>query len=77
MVMKQSLVLVGAGLAIGIPAAIGSNRFMSSLLFEISSRAPLPLVAAAAIMLTVSLLAAFVPARRASRVDPAIALRAE
>ena len=77
MVLKQSLVLVGAGLAIGIPAAIGGSRFVSSLLFEISPRAPAPLAAAAGLMLTVSLLAAFMPARRASRVDPAIALRAE
>jgi ABC-type antimicrobial peptide transport system permease subunit len=77
MVMRQSLVLVGAGLAIGVPAAIGGNRFVSSLLFEISPSSPVTLLAATGIMLAVSLLAAFIPAQRASRVDPAIALRAE
>jgi MacB-like periplasmic core domain/FtsX-like permease family len=77
MVLRQSLILVGTGLAIGIPSAIGSSRFVSSLLFEISPSSPLALTAAAAIMLAVSLLAAFIPAHRASRVEPAIALRAE
>ncbi len=77
MVLKQSLVLVGAGLALGVPAAISGNRFVSSLLYEISPSSPLTLMAATGIMLVVSLLAAFIPAHRASRVDPAIALRAE
>jgi ABC-type antimicrobial peptide transport system permease subunit len=77
MVLKQSLVLVVAGLAIGIPAAIGGNRFVSSLLFNISPSSPLALIVASGIMLAVSLLAAFLPAHRASRVDPMVALRAE
>ena len=77
MVLKQSLVLVGLGLAIGIPAAIGGSRFFSSLLFQVSPSSPLALAVAAAIMLAVSTLAAFVPAHRASRVDPAVALRAD
>jgi predicted permease len=77
MVLKQSLILVGVGLVIGVPVAIAGNRFVSSLLFEISPSSPLALTAAAAIMLAVSLLAAFIPAHRASRVEPATALRAE
>ncbi len=77
MVLKQSLVLVGTGLAIGVPAAIGGSRFVSSLLFEVSPSSPLALTTAAAIMLIVSLLAALIPAHRASRVDPTVALRAE
>jgi predicted permease len=77
MVLRQSLLLVGIGLAVGIPAAIGGNRVVASLLYEISPSSPLTLMAATGIMLAVSLLAAFIPAQRASRVDPAIALRAE
>ena len=77
MVLKQSLVLVVTGLAMGIPAAIGGSRFISSLLFNISPTSPLALIVAAGIMLGVSLIAAFVPAHRASRVDPMVALRAE
>ena len=77
MVLEQSLILVGTGLAIGIPAAIGGSRFVSSLLFEVSPSSPLALATAAAIMLAVSLLAALIPAHRASRVEPVVALRAE
>jgi ABC-type antimicrobial peptide transport system permease subunit len=77
MVLKQSLVLVAAGLVIGVPAAIAGSRFVSSLLFEISPTSPLALTGAGLIMVTVSLLAAFIPAHRASRVDPMVALRAE
>ena len=77
MVLKQSLVLVVTGLAVGIPAAIGGSRFVSSLLFNINPTSPLALAVAAGIMLGVSLIAAFVPAHRASRVDPMVALRAE
>ena len=77
MVLRQSLILVGAGLAVGIPprsAAIASSRRCCT---RSARSSPLALTAAAAIMLAVSLLAAFIPAHRASRVDPAIALRAE
>ena len=77
MVLKQSLVLVVTGLALGAPAAVGSSRFVSSLLFNISPTSPLALIAAAGIMLGVSLIAAFVPAHRASRVEPMVALRSE
>ena len=77
MVLKQSLVLVAAGLVIGIPAAIGGTRFVSSLLFNISPSSPMALIVTSGIMLAVSLVAAFVPAHRASRVDPMVALRAE
>jgi predicted permease len=77
MVLKQSLVLVVTGLAVGIPAAIGGSRFVSSLLFNIRPTSPLALTVAAGIMLGVSLIAAFVPAHRASKVDPMVALRVE
>ena len=77
MVLRQSLLLVAAGLAVGVPAAVASSRFVSSLLFEISPTSPAALAGAAAVMLLVSLVAAFVPAHRASRVDPVVALRAE
>jgi len=77
MVLKQSLVLVTAGLAIGVPAALVSGRFVSSLLFGISPTSPLAVTAAGGIMLAVSLFASFIPAQRASRVDPMVALRAE
>jgi hypothetical protein len=62
---------------IRIPGAMAGNRFVASRPFEISRSSPLALAAAAAIMMSVSLLAAFIPAHRASRVEPAIALRAE
>ena len=77
LVLRQSLLLVGAGLIIGIPAALASGRFVSSLLFDISPRSPIALIAASAIMAAVALIATLIPARRASRVDPMIALRAE
>jgi predicted permease len=77
MVLKQSLILVGLGLAFGIPAALGSNRLVESMLFGVSPTSPFALAAAATVMLSVSLLASFVPAHRASRVDPIVALRAE
>jgi putative ABC transport system permease protein len=77
MVLKQSIVLVGVGLAIGVPAAVASSRFVSSLLFGVSPTSPLAIGVSSAIMLAVSLLASFVPAHRASRVDPMVALRAE
>jgi predicted permease len=77
MVLKQSLTLAGAGLALGIPAAIFGTRFVESMLYGLTARDPSTVATAALVMALVALAAAYVPARRASRVDPIVALRAE
>ena len=77
MVVRQSLVLVGIGLALGVPAAAASSRFLEAMLFGLEPRDARALAAAAAVMLLVSLAATYAPARRASRIDPLTALRAE
>ncbi len=77
MVMRHSLMLVGLGLALGIPAAAASTRVLESLLFGLTPTDPLSFVAASTLLLVVGALAAYLPARRASRVDPIVALREE
>jgi predicted permease len=77
MILRQSLVLVAAGLALGIPGAAAASSLVESLLFGLNGKDPKVLVCASLIMLAVGLLAAYVPARRASRIDPLSALRAE
>lgn len=77
MVLRESLVLVGAGLAIGIPAAFAADRFVSSLLFGVRATDALSFSAAVVVLLAVAALAGFLPARRASLVDPMVALRYE
>jgi predicted permease len=77
MMLRQSLVLVVVGLALGIPGAVASSSVVESLLVGLSARDPRAIAAAAVVMLTVALAAAYVPARRASRIDPLTALRAE
>jgi putative ABC transport system permease protein len=77
LVLRQGLVLTGAGIAIGVIAAINVMRLMSSLLFEARPGDPLVFSSAALILAAVAMLACYVPARRAARVDPIIALRWE
>jgi predicted permease len=77
MILKQSLVLAAIGLVLGIGAAAAGTRAIESLLYELPARDPATLAGAAAIMLAVSALAGYLPARRASRVDPLVALRKE
>ena len=77
MVIRQSILLAGIGLAIGLIAALLVSDVLQSLLFEISPADPLTLAGAALVLISVALIAAAVPARRAARVDPMVALRAE
>ena len=77
MVLRETLYLVLAGLLIGVPAALLGARLISSQLFGMSPTDPVTLVAAAVILTLVALLAGYVPARRASRVNPLNALRYE
>jgi predicted permease len=77
MILRQSLVLVTLGLLVGIPAAAASTRLLESLLFGLSPSDPRALVGAALVMIAAALAAAYIPARRASRIDPLTALRME
>ncbi len=77
LILRQSVLLVAAGLALGVPAAYASAGFVESLLFGLSPYDPRALAAGVVIMLLVGLLAAYIPARRASRIDPLTALRAQ
>jgi putative ABC transport system permease protein len=77
MFLRQGLVLTCLGIAIGLGAAAGLMRVMTSLLFDVSPVDPLTYVAVALLLMTTTLLASYVPARRISRVDPAVAMRVE
>jgi ABC-type antimicrobial peptide transport system permease subunit len=74
-VVLRGLYLSLLGTAIGLPAAIGAARLFRSLLFRVSPQDPLTLAAGAALLIIVAVAASYIPARRASRVDPMIALR--
>ncbi|MGD0773581.1 MAG: ABC transporter permease [Candidatus Solibacter sp.] len=77
MIVRESLVPVLAGMAIGLGAALGLTHLIAGLLFGVAARDPVSIAAAVAAMLAVALLAAAIPARRASRVEPGMALRHE
>ena len=75
MVLRQGLMLAVAGVAIGMLSAFGTTRLMSSLLFGTSPTDPVTYVAVVFLLAMVALAACYVPARRASQVDPMVALR--
>lgn len=77
MVLRQSLLLAGIGLTAGLAGAFAGTRLVESLLYELPPRDPVAIGLSAAIMVATCLLAGYLPARRASRVDPLVALRAE
>ena len=77
MVLKESLVLVLAGIAIGMPATLITTRLISSQLFGIDAADPLTIAGATVLMIAIATLAGYIPAQRASKVDPMVALRYE
>ena len=77
MVMRRSLGLAVIGIAVGLAASLYLTRFLQSLLFGVKATDALAFAGAGAVLLGVALLAGYLPARRASRIDPAAVLRSE
>jgi ABC-type antimicrobial peptide transport system permease subunit len=77
MVLRRVLLLAAAGLAISVPAALSASRLVKSFLFETQPNDPATLVLAGIILVSAAIVAGYVPARRASRIDPVAALRHE
>jgi ABC-type antimicrobial peptide transport system permease subunit len=77
MIIRQSMRPVMAGLGIGIAAAVLAGRLISSLLFGVEAYDALTLIVVAAVVMAVGLAACYAPARRATKLDPMVALRHE
>jgi putative ABC transport system permease protein len=77
LVIRQGLILVILGIVVGLGGAMALTRVLSSLLYGVSASDPLTFVGVAALLALVALLACWIPARRATKVDPMIALRCE
>jgi putative ABC transport system permease protein len=77
MVLRQGMTLVGIGIILGLGGAWALTRFLRAMLYEVSPMDPLTLAAGALLLSLIALLACFIPARRAARIDPMVALRYE
>ena len=77
LVLREGMLLVAIGLLVGIPLALASTRLLRSFLFGLNSTDPLSLIAVILLLGIVAAVAGFIPARRASRIDPMVALRYE
>ena len=77
LIISDSVRLIAIGIAIGLPVALGMSRLVSKMLFGLSPSDPISLTAAIVIVVGIALLAAYLPARRATKVDPMVALRYE
>jgi ABC-type antimicrobial peptide transport system permease subunit len=77
MILRQVAVVAAAGLAIGVPIALGASRLVESFLFGMKPNDPLAILWAVAILASATLVAGYMPARKASRIDPVTALRQE
>jgi putative ABC transport system permease protein len=77
LILRNGMFLVVLGLTIGLAGAFALTRLMTTLLFEVSPADPITFVAVAVCVIVAALLACYIPARRAAKVDPLIALRYE
>jgi ABC-type antimicrobial peptide transport system permease subunit len=77
LILRQGLILTALGLGIGLAAAMAATTFLRSMLFEIKTTDPLTYAGVALLLALVALAASYIPARRAVRVDPLLALRQE
>jgi len=77
MVLREVVLLAAVALAISVPAAIAASKLVESFLFEMKPNDPLALIGSAVTLLIAAILAGYLPARNASRIDPTVALRHE
>jgi putative ABC transport system permease protein len=77
LILGQGLALAGIGLALGLAGAFASSRLLTTMLFQVRPTDPVVYVAVAILLGAVALVASYVPARRASRIDPATTIRQE
>ncbi|HVS23463.1 MAG TPA: ABC transporter permease, partial [Gammaproteobacteria bacterium] len=76
-VIRGALKLAAIGIALGLAAAFGVTRFLGSFLYGVSPMDPPTLAGVATLLVVVTVLASYVPARRAARVEPVLALRSD
>ncbi len=77
MIVRETLELTAVGIVIGIPCAVATAHLITHLLFNVTAYDPLTLAAVAIVLVTVAVAASYIPARRAMKVNPIVALRYE
>jgi putative ABC transport system permease protein len=77
LVVGQGILLAVVGAAVGIGVAVGVTRYLESMLFNVHANDPVTMIGVAVLLTLVALAACYIPARRATRVDPMVALRYE